>query len=299
VTSSSGTPEDRRAASNLTATLSGLLVAVALGALGAEAAVFVFVIDKRTHLLGAYIVSGIAVVLLVCSIFLGGVGISQMVSKGAKGNWIFQTPLGKFSPFNAQAVLVLVGGVLVVVLVFLGDQTSSDPGKTPGPPSSKAATDALGRYLHHRYRGVHGYWTCPIAQSSPITGVRSCAAEVRVAKTRHLLWTGAYVKAGGVVIERPTVRTWTRHWWPYSHHFIAQRGEPGVASVNSDAYFWVLLVDCAKHVQPGRARICLSEYDGHATGFFRFDRFKCRGAHNLVRCHNSLGDAIRYRPHTR
>lgn len=116
----SGTAEDRRAAANQATTLSGLVIGAALAALGAEAAVFIFVIDKRTHLLPAYILSGAATLVLVASIIVGGVAISQVTTEGGRGNWTFKTPRGEFSKFNAQTLLVLAGAVLVIASVFTG-----------------------------------------------------------------------------------------------------------------------------------------------------------------------------------
>jgi len=184
----------------------------------------------------------------------------------------------------------------VVVVVVLAISASASAETAVRPPSSKAATAALGRYLHYRYGSFRGYWTCPAAQTSP-TGVRSCAAEVRVGSKWHHLWTAAGSKGARIVFAKPTVRTWRRHWWPYSRHFIAGMGvhPHGVASVNSNAYYWWLLAQCAHQVGAGTQRSCLSEYDGHATGFLAFDRFRCVGTRQLVRCENRLGDVMRYR----
>jgi hypothetical protein len=111
------TDEDRRAASNLVTTLSGYLITAALAVLGAQAVVVTFVIDRRDHLTSFYYVSGFGMAGLVGSIILGGAGIDEIVVEGAKGNWKIRTRRGKF---NWQAILVLVGAILVAVSAFLG-----------------------------------------------------------------------------------------------------------------------------------------------------------------------------------
>lgn len=197
---------------------------------------------------------------------------------------------------EGRSNIPLVRKILAFAAVLVLAISASASAETAGTPSSKAATTAFGRYLHHRYGALHGYWTCPAAQTSP-TGARSCAAEVRVGAKWHHLWTAAGSKGAEIIFAKPTVRTWQRHWWPYSRHFIAGRGvhPRGVASVNSNAYYWWFLAQCAHQVRAGSQRSCLSEYDGHATGFLVFDRFKCVGARRLVRCENRLGDVLRYR----
>jgi hypothetical protein len=198
--------------------------------------------------------------------------------------------------FRRCSVSVVTKRLAVLAILLCASSAPVSAGTAVRTPSSGAATAAFGRYLHHRYGPVHGYWTCPEAQSSA-TGARLCEAEVRVALKRHHLWTAAESTGARIVFSKPTVRTWRRHWWPYSRHFIAGRGvhPRGVASVNSNAYYWWFLAQCATHVRPGGRERCRSEYGGHATGFLGFDRFECVGTHSLVRCHNRLGDVMRYK----
>lgn len=112
-----GSADDLRAASNLTTTLSGYLITAALAVLGGQAIVVTFVIDKRNQLEAFYAVSAVGTASLVCSIILGGAGIYEIVHAGARGEWKVSTKGGKF---NLQAVLALLGAVLVVASAFLG-----------------------------------------------------------------------------------------------------------------------------------------------------------------------------------
>ena len=88
---------------------------------------------------------------------------------------------------------------------------------------------------------------------------------------------------------------WVRHWWPFSRHFILRSDEsqvPGEISVNSPAYDWGFLAECA-----GNLPFRCDAYDGNGTGLFRFFLFTCSGSRDLVTCTNRLGDSMRYRPH--
>ena len=116
--------EDRRSAANLAVTLSGLVVTAALAVLGAQAVVVTFVIDRRDDLLGFYAVSVCGMVALVASIVLGGRGIWEIVSGGFDGAWRVTTQHGKF---NFQAILALVGAILVATSAFLGDPKPPTP----------------------------------------------------------------------------------------------------------------------------------------------------------------------------
>jgi hypothetical protein len=113
-----GSIEYRRTASGLVTTLSGYVITAALAILGAQAVVATFVIDRRQHLTGFYVVSASGTALLIGSVLLGGAGMDEIVRAGANGNWKIRTRYGKF---NWQALLALAGTVLVVVSAFLGD----------------------------------------------------------------------------------------------------------------------------------------------------------------------------------
>jgi hypothetical protein len=113
-----GTADDRRAASALVTTLSSYIITAALAVLGAQAVLTTFVIDKREHLTAFYIVGGCGATALVLSIIAGGAGTYEIITAGARGDWKVTTRGGKF---NIQAVLALIGTILVVASAFLGD----------------------------------------------------------------------------------------------------------------------------------------------------------------------------------
>jgi hypothetical protein len=120
-----GTIDDKRAASNITATLSSYLMTAALGVIAAQAVIVTFVFDKREHLAWFYLFSAIGVASSVASIYFGGRGIFSLTKRGIDGDWVIKTGGGQF---NKQAWLALIGVVLVAISAFCG---SSKPEVRP------------------------------------------------------------------------------------------------------------------------------------------------------------------------
>src|SRR6266403_208686 len=121
----SGTSEDKRAASNITATLSSYLMTAALGVIAAEAVIVTFVFDKREHLAWFFLFSIVGLASSVASIYFGGKGIFKLTQCGFDGDWVIKTTGGHF---NLQSWLALSGVALVAVSVFCG---SSKPEARP------------------------------------------------------------------------------------------------------------------------------------------------------------------------
>lgn len=109
--------EDQRAAANIAVSLSSYVIAASLAVLGAQAAIVTFVLDKRDAVVVFYLVSIAACIALVVSVISGGKGITEIYKKGHAGDWAVRTLRGYF---NWQAVLSLLGVLLVVLSAFLG-----------------------------------------------------------------------------------------------------------------------------------------------------------------------------------
>ena len=178
-------------------------------------------------------------------------------------------PLSSWRRPMKSAALTLA---LALTLACVADASASHA------PTSAAASAAFGRLLHQRYGDVRGFWTCPIA-GDVIDARTSCLAEVRAGLTWHQTSALAGLRAGRVVISKIVNTAWVRHWWPYSRHFILRSDEPqvpGDISVNSPAYDWGFLAECAG-TGSGRPFHC-DAYDGNGTGLFRFFLFTCTGS---------------------
>jgi len=132
-----GTIDDRRAASNITASLSSYLITVALGVIAAEVVIVTFVFDKRENLFWFVLFSGLGLAASTLSIYFGGKGIGQLIRRGFDGDWIFRTDGGQF---NAQAILALAGLLLVAVSVFCGSPKAEKPTSTP---NTQALSDGM------------------------------------------------------------------------------------------------------------------------------------------------------------
>jgi hypothetical protein len=167
-------------------------------------------------------------------------------------------------------------------------------------PSPSAATAAFGQLLHQRYGSdLRGYWTCPAGQKGVGGSYRlGCLGEAHTGKRWHQVSADAGLHQGRIVFAHVSVWKWTRHWWPYSRHFIRRSREPqvpGVVSVNSLPYDWGWLAMGAESLKPG-ATLRVDAYDGDGAALGRFFMFRCSRNGGLVTCRNALGDAMRYRP---
>jgi hypothetical protein len=181
----------------------------------------------------------------------------------------------------------------VVVCALAAPGASASPARAPSPAAAKTA---FGRLLHHLYGGIRGFWTCP---PPAINGRIDCLAEVHAGSRWHRVSAAARHGNGVVSLSRVSAETWTRHWSPYSRHFILRSDEsqvPGVVSVNGPAYDWGWLAVGAGGVKDGETRR-VDALDGDVSGLTRFFFFSCSARAGLIVCRNALGDAMRYRPH--
>ena len=179
-------------------------------------------------------------------------------------------------------------GVLVLAVVLVAPGASAAPPRAPSPAAAKTA---FGHLLHQLYGEIDGYWTCPYQY--PPGPSDSCLGEVHAGRLWHEVGADAKSNNGQVVFDGLYAQTWTRHWWPYSHHWVAP--VPGVASVNSNAYGWGFVASGVAHLKDG-GHTKLLGYDGDQAGLLRFYLFHCSRTGGLITCRNSLGDAMRYRP---
>ncbi|HLX31898.1 MAG TPA: hypothetical protein VKR79_03905 [Gaiellaceae bacterium] len=188
-----------------------------------------------------------------------------------------------------------LGVVIAVGLALLPAAAAGSVAKEP-----HTATAAFGALLRQLYGNVHGYWTCPAAQS--FDGNSDCLGEVEAGGEWHQFSARAHRYHGIFDFHLPQAVTWTRHWSQFSRHYILRSGEdaPGVVSVNSPAYDWGWLANCAAQVgggtRAGHPRVC-GAFDGNSAGLSRFYSFTCARSGGLITCRNALGDAMRYRPH--
>ena len=132
-----------------------------------------------------------------------------------------------------------------------------------GPPTSDAATQAFGRWLHGRYGSVNGYWTCPTSQR--YENRIDSLAEVHVAKTRHLTAATATLSGAHVVFSRVRDSAWVRRWSPYSRHYLIGPQSfkvPGTASENSPAFDWAFIAQGAAGGWQRHRTFHVDGYDG-------------------------------------
>jgi hypothetical protein len=119
--------EDQRLAATIKTTLSGSLIAAVFAAIAVQAALVVFVADKREHLKTFTTLEILAAILVISSAILGAKGISMVYKAGHGGTWNIDAGKGFFS---AQAIAGGVGLLLIVISAFCGDP-KPDPLKEP------------------------------------------------------------------------------------------------------------------------------------------------------------------------
>jgi hypothetical protein len=122
------TPDDTRIAATLKTTLACAVIASAFAAIAVQAALAVFVIDKRQNLASFITVAVIAALMLVMSAILGSVGVSKVYKPGYSGTWNVEAGKGYFS---GQAITGFLGLLLVVVSAFVGDPKPDAPKEPP------------------------------------------------------------------------------------------------------------------------------------------------------------------------
>ena len=195
----------------------------------------------------------------------------------------------------SAAALVLFASDLLAAGTAVASPTASLA--ATGAPTSDAATQAFGRWLHGRYGSVEGYWTCPIAQR--YHNRIDCLAEVHVAATRHLTAATATLSGGHPVFSRIRDTAWVRRWSAYSRRYLIgpqSFNVPGKASENSPAFDWAWIAQGAASKWRWHSAFHVDGYDGYAKGWSRFFDFACSVHRSLVVCANSFGDAMRYKP---
>lgn len=195
----------------------------------------------------------------------------------------------------SAAALVLFASGRLAAGAGVASPTAS-PAAT-GAPTSNAATQAFGRWLHGRYKNVKGYWTCPIAQR--YHNRIDCLAEVNVAERRHLIAATVTLSGGHLVFSRIRDTAWVRRWSAYSRRYLIGPQSfdvPGKASENSPAFDWAWIAQGAGAEWRWHGAFHVDGYDGYAKGWSRFFDFACSVHRNVVVCANSFGDAMRYKP---
>ena len=118
-----GSPEDQRAAASFNASLSGQLLAVAIGFLAFAGAVDTYLIDKRSVGACFYTLTLVAVLLMLVGMFSGGQAIRTLSRNGYLGDWCLEKPRKEFS---YQAFLSVLG----VILFFCSWLVAVGPEKT-------------------------------------------------------------------------------------------------------------------------------------------------------------------------
>ena len=124
--------DDQRQAASLKVGITTYVGSATLALIGGAAALFTYVQQNFVASIGFYFLMSLSVLVLVASFVLGGKGANATVAKLAEGSWTAAT---KISEFNSQAILTLIGLVLILVAIVFGTlsplrQAQKDPCNT-------------------------------------------------------------------------------------------------------------------------------------------------------------------------
>jgi len=114
---------DKKDAVTIGVTLSTQIIAASLTMIAVIGAFATFIIDKREVGIFYYIIIGLAFILFVISIFLGGKGIDKARKGGFDGNWSLTETKQLFS---WQSLTALLGVVLFSLSVFIGTEKTEE-----------------------------------------------------------------------------------------------------------------------------------------------------------------------------
>jgi hypothetical protein len=135
----SGSLDDKRAAATIATSLSGYVIAGALAIIGAEAAIFVFLLDGKLISVLLWLFLAFTFISLFASCYLGGFGIWKIYSDGFGGEWNIEVG-GKFA---WQLLLAILGIILLFISSLLAYSAEEKPKAQPADVASQRLTEKL------------------------------------------------------------------------------------------------------------------------------------------------------------
>lgn len=114
---------DKKDAVSIGVTLSTQIIAASLAMIAVVGAFTSFTIDKKNVGLSYYIITGLAFLSFVISIFCGGKGIDKARKDGFVGNWNLSSTKGNF---NLQSLAAFAGIIFFIISMFLGEDKSDE-----------------------------------------------------------------------------------------------------------------------------------------------------------------------------
>jgi len=134
-----GDLDDKRAAATIATSLSGYVIAGALAIIGAEAAIFVFLLDGKRASVLLWFFLLITFISLFGSCYLGGFGIWKIYSDGFGGKWNIEVG-GKFA---WQLFLAILGIFLLFISSLLAYNAEEKPKAQPADVALQRLSEKL------------------------------------------------------------------------------------------------------------------------------------------------------------
>jgi len=124
----SQTTEDERHAALMKTSISSYVGTATLAVLAGGVALFTYIQQNFKASAIFYVLVAVTLATLVLSFILGGRGTNTTAETLARGNWTKDT---KIPDFNLQALLTLLGMVLLIAATVVGTATHRPPDKDP------------------------------------------------------------------------------------------------------------------------------------------------------------------------
>ena len=132
--------DDQRSAASIATSLSTFIMTASLGVIAAWVAILTFQLDKREHLAWFVILSIIGLASTLASMVVGGRGIANVFKEGWNGTWDLN---GGKKFFDWQAILALLGVILVAVSAACGTAKPERPAVSSPDPAVQRTIDDL------------------------------------------------------------------------------------------------------------------------------------------------------------
>lgn len=131
--------DDKRAAATIATSLSGYVIAGALAIIGAEAAIFVFLLDGKRIPIVLWFFLLLTFLALFGSCYLGGFGIWRIYSDGFGGKWNIEAG-GKFA---WQLLLAILGIFLLFISSLIAYNAEEKPKAQPADVALQRLSEKL------------------------------------------------------------------------------------------------------------------------------------------------------------